>query len=191
MFKAPRNQLSLRCRCHNSIRWLKVFTPMETFDGCDAATTCELTRPRSHLTSVAPPWDTCSHPMPRTFLTGGMRSYSLSSISKPARLFISNRHGMFWGIWTEECAPKTQTRRRRVNTLLLTCTLITRLITEGWRWKTIHTCAANDESTRRSWTQRCDCTATHCSCFDLDVLQGDKSDCLHSGHICFTTMTAH
>lgn len=28
--------------------------------------------------------------------------------------------------------------------------------------------------------ERCYCTTTRCGCFDLDVLQGDKSDCLHS-----------
>lgn len=54
---------------------------------------------------------------------------------------------MFWDIWTEERTPKTQTQCRKVNARLLTCTLITRLITEGWRWQTIHTCVANDEST--------------------------------------------
>lgn len=157
----------------NCLRWWRHSTDVTR------PTTCELTRPAaSHFRRT--PAVTLAAWGGGTLVTGGMLSDSLSSISNRAWLFIPGRGGMFSDIRTEDCAPKTQTRRRRVNARLLTCTLITWLITEGWRWKTIHTCAANDESTREG-IECCYCRPTRCGCFDLDVSHSDKSDNLYSG----------
>lgn len=44
---------------YNGMRWFKLFTPIETFDGCETATTCERKPPR--VTSLAL-WNIWSHP---------------------------------------------------------------------------------------------------------------------------------